>query len=153
MRSKLSRSVPMLIAAAALAFTTAVTAQESFEQEVEYRQGIMNILNFNVKNIGSMLKGKSPYDAEKIKTHASDIAAVSTLDIIAGFPEDSVSGESDALEDIWMDFETFEQKLQNFRKAAASMNIAAQSGDQAMVSAAMKDLGDTCKGCHRKFKN
>ena len=141
-----------LAAAIILASTTAV-AEESFEKEIEYRQGVMNILSWNMKNIGGMLKGKMPYDAEKIKTHAADIASVASLDIMAGFPEDSTSEDSSALEDIWMDFENFEQKMADFKKAADGMNKAAQTGDKAAVGQAMGPLGKSCKGCHKPFKN
>ena len=138
-----------------LCSTTSVAFAEegSFEKEIEYRQGYMNVLSWNMKNIGGMLKGKMPYDAEKIKTHAQDIAGASMMNILAGFPEDSESSDSDALADIWMDFEDFESKLVDFQKAAKNMNTAAQSGDKDAVGNAMKDLGKSCKGCHKKYKN
>ena len=142
-----------MLAAALLMASTATVAEDSFEQEIEYRQGVMNILSWNMKHLGGMLKGKMPYDAEKIKTHAADIASVASLDIIAGFPEDSTGEDSSALEDIWMDFETFEQKMADFQKAAKDMNMAAQSGDKDAVAKAMGPLGKSCKGCHKPFKN
>ena len=123
------------------------------ERAVEYRQGVMNILGWNMKSISGMLKGKMEYDAEKIKTHAHDIASVASLDIMSGFPEDSEHEDSAALADIWMDFENFEQKMADFRTAAEAMNTAAQSGDKAAVGNAMQGLGKSCKGCHKPFKN
>ena len=138
----------------AISLSSNLSAGEAgFDKEVEYRQAVMTVIAYNTKNIGDMLKGKKPYDAEKVKTHANDIASASTLDILSAFPEDSINDESDAMEDIWMDFETFEQKLKDFQTAASGINTAAQSGDQAAVGAAMKDLGASCKGCHKKFKN
>ena len=145
-----------ILALALLGGTTNIAMSEeegSFEKEIEYRQGVMNILSWNTKNISGMLKDKMPYDAEKVKTHAKDIASVSTLDILAGFPEDSESENSDALADIWMEFENFEKKLADFRKAASGINEAAQSGDKTAVANAMKELGQSCKGCHKKYKN
>ena len=143
------------LSAALLAATTTVTVAEegTFEKEMEYRQGAMNVLSWNMKNISGMLKGKMPYDAEKVKIHAKDIASVASLNLIAGFPEDSEHEDSAALADIWMDFEDFEQKMADFRKAADDMNAAAQSGDQAAVGNAMKGLGKSCKSCHKKYKN
>ena len=158
MRNYLSRTkiTSCLISFALLGSTagSAVADEEAaFEKEIEYRQGTMNILSWNTKAIGGMLKGKTPYDAEKVKTHAKDIASVASLDLLAGFPEDSESEDSAALADIWMDFDDFEQKMADFRNAASGLNSAAQSGDQASVGNAMKDLGKTCKGCHKKYKN
>jgi len=128
-------------------------ADADIEKAVEYRQGVMNILAWNTKIIGGMLKGKTEYDAEKIKTAAKDIASAASLDIIAGFPEDSEHEDSAALADIWLDYENFEQKMADFKSAADNMHTAAQSGDKMAVGNAMKDLGKSCKGCHKPFKN
>ena len=59
------------LAAAVLLVSTTAGADDSFEKEIEYRQGVMNILSWNTKHIGGMLKGKMPYDAEQIKTPCS----------------------------------------------------------------------------------
>jgi cytochrome c556 len=131
----------------------AATADSELEKTVEYRQGVMNILSWNSKAIGAMLKGEKAYDADSVKRHAADINRTAMLDIKAGFPEDSEHEDSAALADIWMDFATFEEKLTEFQNAAANLDKTAQSGDQAAVGAAMKDLGASCKGCHKKFKN
>lgn len=127
--------------------------EESFQKDIEYRQGMMNVLAWNMKTMGGMLKGKIPYDAEAMKTHANDVASVASLNMAAGFPEDSTSEDSDALADIWFDFEDFEAKIADLRSAATGMQKAAASGDQAAVGAAMKDLGASCKGCHKKYRN
>jgi cytochrome c556 len=154
MRKLFSRlSIPVTGIALLASASQAVIAEGSFEKEIEYRQGVMNILSWNSKAVGDMLKGKTPYDADKVKIHARDIASAASLDILSGFPEESESPESDALPDIWMDFGDFEQKLADFRNAADNFNTAAQSGDQATVGTAMKDLGAACKSCHKKYKN
>lgn len=137
-----------------LSANVAIAEEEgSFEKEIEYRQGVMNVLGWNTKAIGNMLKGKTEYDAEKVKVHARDIASAASLDLLPGFPEDSESEDSAAMTEIWMDFEDFEQKLADFRKAADEINAAAQSGDQASVGNSMKSLGKSCKSCHKKYKN
>jgi len=151
--NKLKNALGISLITAALLVSSSTFAEDSFEREIEYRQGVMNILSWNMKHIGGMLKGKMPYEAEKIKTHAADIASVASLDIMAGFPEDSTGEDSSALEDIWMDFENFEQKMADFKTAAKDMNMAAQSGDKAAVGKAMGPLGKSCKGCHKPFKN
>ena len=149
--TKLRFSMAATSLAALLA--TAPLAAGDFEKEIEYRQGIMNILSWNAKSIGGMLKGKTPFDAELIKTRATDIHRVAQLDIMAGFPEDSTSVDSSAMDEIWMDSDTFASKMSDFQSAAAALDKAAQSGDKASIGAAMKDLGASCKGCHKSFKN
>lgn len=145
-------TIPAMLASVMFFSVPLATASE-YEAEIDYRQGVMDILSYNAKQIGAMLKGNKPYDAEKIKTHAADIASVASLDILAGFPEDSTSADSSALEDIWLDFGTFKEKLNDFEVAAANLNKAAAGGDRGAIGQAMGALGDSCKGCHRPFKN
>ncbi len=144
---------PLIITALCAGMLTSAVSAGEFEKETEYRQGVMNILSWNSKAIGAMLKGDTEYDADSIKTHAADIKSTASLNIIAGFPEDSESEDSAALADIWMDFDDFKQKLSDFQLAAGVLDQAAQSADKAKVAAAMKDLGASCKGCHKKYKN
>lgn len=152
---KIRSTIPLLssLLCSALLIPINAAADSDLEKTVEYRQGVMNILSWNSKAIGAMLKGETAYDAESVKRHAADIHRTAMLDITAGFPEDSEHEDSAALADIWMDFATFEQKMTEFVDAAANLDKTAQNGDQAAVGAAMKDLGASCKGCHKKFKN
>jgi cytochrome c556 len=123
------------------------------ERALEYRQGVMNVFSWNMKAMGAMLKGKKPYDAETFARHANDLASAASLELLAGFPEDSDQGETDALPDIWLDFEGFTQKLEDLRTASRSLSEAAASGDKAAMGDAFGKTGKTCKGCHDSFKN
>jgi cytochrome c556 len=123
------------------------------ERTLEYRQSVMNVLSWNMKAMGAMMKGKKPYDAKAFARHANDLASAASLDLLAGFPEDSDKGETDALPDIWLDFEGFTQKLEDLRTASRSLSEAAASGDKAAMGAALGKTGKTCKGCHERFKD
>jgi cytochrome c556 len=123
------------------------------ERALDYRQGVMNVYSWNMKEMGAMLKGKKTYDAKAFARHANDLASAASLDLLAGFPEDSDKGETDALPDIWLDFEDFTQKLEDLRKASRSLSEAAASGDKAAMGDAFGKTGKTCKGCHDSYKN
>jgi len=142
-----------IISLTVLLLSPGIHASDDVGKAIEYRQGVMNVLSWNTKAIGSMLKGNTDYDAESIKTHAADINRAASLDILSGFPEDSTDPDSAAMDEIWMDFDNFKQKLADFRSAAASLDQTAQTGDKGAVGKAMKDLGASCKGCHKTFKN
>ncbi len=123
------------------------------ERALDYRQGVMNVFSWNMKAMGAMMKGKKPYDAEAFARHADDLAKAASLDLLAGFPEDSDQGETDALPDIWLDFEGFTQKLEALRTASRSLSKVAASGDKAAMGDALGKTGKSCKGCHDSFKN
>lgn len=123
------------------------------EQALEYRQGVMNVLGWNMKSMGAMMKGKKPYDKDAFARHAADLAQAASLDIAAGFPEGSDEGETDARVDIWLDFDDFEKKLEALREASRNLSEVAKAGDKAANGQALGDTGKTCKGCHDSYKD
>ncbi|MES9854061.1 MAG: cytochrome c [Candidatus Thiodiazotropha sp. L084R] len=123
------------------------------EKAVDYRQGVMNVFSWNMKAMGDMMKGKTSYDQKLFAEHAQELATAAKLNVLKGFPEDSESDESDALPDIWMDFEDFEDKYRQMGVAAKALNEAAQSGDKSVMGVALKKAGKGCKACHKKYKN
>jgi cytochrome c556 len=123
------------------------------EKAVEYRQGVMNVFSWNMKAMGDMMKGKTEFDQSRFAAHAEELANASKFKLMSGFPEDSESDESDALAEIWMDFEDFEAKYKDFGSAATALSKAAQGGDKGSMGAALKETGKSCKACHKKYKN
>ena len=123
------------------------------EKAVEYRQGVMEVFSWNMKAMGAMMKGKMAYDQKQFAEHAADLATASKLNLMGGFPEDSESEESDAMAEIWMDFEDFTSKYRDMGIATKALNEAAQGGDKSKMGMALKEVGKSCKACHKKYKN
>ena len=69
------------------------------------------------------------------------------------FPEGSDGGVSAASAEIWMDFEGFKNAANSFELAALSVVDAADQNDKEAIISAAKSVGNSCKSCHRKFKN
>ena len=123
------------------------------ERAIEYRQAVMNVMGWNMKPMGAMMKDKMPYDAAAFARHAKDLASAASVDLISGFPEDSDAGETDALPDIWLDFEDFKQKFQNLQNSSNNLNEAVSAKDQGKIKAAFAELGKACKACHKAYKD
>jgi cytochrome c556 len=142
-----------VISAGLLATTTAQADEGvSVQKSVDYRTSYMTLLGWHSKPMIKMLKGEAEFDDEAFLSHASQLAAVSKLDLLMAFPEDSTTDDSAAMSEIWFDFEDFEQKFADFRAAGAQLGEAAGSGDVAATKQAFSGFGDTCKGCHKKYK-
>ena len=152
------RKTRALLCVLALAVFGAMAAQahsdndDSVQRAIDYRTAYMTVLNWNARPMGKMLKGEMPFDEQAFLQHARDLSSASTLELLSGFPEGSVTEDSAALEEIWFDWKDFEQKFADFRTAAASLGEAAGSGDVDATKAAFGKVGDTCKACHKKFK-
>jgi cytochrome c556 len=130
-----------------------IVGADDIEKAIEYRQGVMNVFSWNMKAMSEMMKGKIPYDQGVFARHAKDLAVASRLDLMPGFPEDSESQESDALPEIWMEFDDFKAKHKALGEATEKLNGAAAKGDKAALGEALEQTGKACKACHKKYKN
>ena len=125
-----------------------------FARQIEYRQSVMNVFAWNLKPMGAMVQGKAPFDAERFAKYAHELAVASGLDLLSGFPEDSDAGdETDALAEIWLDFEDFAQKFEDLRASARSLDQAAQSSDENSKKAAFDKVAKSCKACHKAYRD
>jgi cytochrome c556 len=139
--------------ASTLYFMAPMAWAGEIEKAVDYRQGVMNVLSWNMKAMSDMMKGKIPFDQKVFAHHARDLASASGLNLMSGFPEDSESEESDALPEIWMDFDDFEAKYKKLGEAAGNLSGVAINGDKASLGKALENTAKTCKACHKKYKN
>ena len=149
-------SVAVLPLALGALFLFAAGAGESradaVEAAIDYRSSVMTVFRWNLKPMGSMAKGEQPYDQAVFAAHARDLAAASSLNVLAGFPEDSDLGETDAKAEVWMNWEDFEAKYRDFKTEAAKLAEVASDGDRDRVMAQFKVTADACKACHKQYK-
>lgn len=119
---------------------------------IKYRQAQMTLIGANFKPVIAMLKGEAEWNADAVKGMAADLAAVVELNGKRGFPKGSDEGKTKAKKAIWENMEDFGQKMGEFKTAALKFNEVAQAGDKATIGAQVKELGKTCKACHKEYK-
>lgn len=144
-----------IIATLTIALVLPIYAQahdDATDRAVEYRQGLMEVLGWNMKAMAAMLKGKQPFDQATFARRARDLNAAAHLDMLAGFPEDSVSDESDAKDEIWLDWENFTAKLDALRTKSEALAAAAAKGEKGALGGALSDVGKACKSCHKAYR-
>jgi cytochrome c556 len=151
LRTLKSRLRPAALVAAAVAWMPIVSAGPT-EDAIEYRQAVMGVYSFSAGQMADMAKGKVPFDAAAFQTRAKDLAAAAGLDVLAGFPEDSVSDDSDAKDEIWLNWADFESKLEDLRTQSAKLAEVAAGGDEAAMKAQLDETRGTCKACHDDYK-
>ena len=69
------------------------------------------------------------------------------------FPEGSGVGDTKARAEIWANFDDFTALSKANETAANKLVTAAKSGDPGAMMASLKNLGSSCKACHRSYKN
>jgi len=119
---------------------------------IKYRQAAFSMISVQISDMGAMLKGKVPFDAEQFKMRANNAAALSKMPWEA-FYEGTDKGETSALSVVWSENETFMKKASEFQQYTDELAVAAQSGDKAVIGKAFGAWAKRCKDCHKKFKD
>jgi len=132
-----------------------VSANSAFKEPsdaIEYRQAAFSMISVQIGDMGAMLKGKVPFDAEQFKKRANNAAALSKMPWEA-FYEGTDKGDTAALAAVWSENDTFMKKATAFQQYADELAVAAQSGDKAVIGKAFGAWAKGCKDCHKQFKD
>ncbi len=154
-----------------------VAAHDSATGVVKERMEKMERFEELIERVFAMIHGEMTYDAGAVRRAAEEIQAGSGQHMIALFPEGSSGSPSEAKDDIWRDFETFENLA--FSLERWSGELAAQADgrprgtlpkkweDAEMGPAMMKGGGmmrnsgpvfaawhvaASCNACHAEFR-
>ncbi|TGD74719.1 cytochrome c [Mangrovimicrobium sediminis] len=145
-------SLPVL--AAGLAVSLQAPAHLDDKQPMQsYRQSWFALVGMNFGTLASMVKGDMPWNDEMAKTAASDLSALTQMDVSRAFPPGTEKGTTRAKPEIWEEFDDFKADLAELQEAVAALQVAADSGDKKAIAAAVGETGKTCKGCHDEFKS
>jgi cytochrome c556 len=133
--------------------TLAYAASPAIVSAIKARQANFKEIGGAFKTVNDEIKSGAPNFAS-VRPAAREVAlraAGQAKYFVRGSgPE---SGEKTrALPTIWTDPAGFGQANANFVRAAAALDVAAQKGDVAALTAARTALGGACKACHDKFR-
>ncbi|WP_394391993.1 c-type cytochrome [Shewanella woodyi] len=121
------------------------------DDAIEYRQSAFSLLAYNFGDMGAMLKGKKPFDAEVFAMRAENVAALSKLPL-EGFTPGSDKGDTEALPKVWTEKADFDAKMLQLQKDSAALAIAAKADDKKALKQAFMTTAKNCKGCHDSYK-
>ncbi|WP_299492227.1 cytochrome c [uncultured Shewanella sp.] len=155
MRKKLTLSLLAILTSTAMTVSIADTSPSTNfkkpEDAVKYRQSAFSMMAYNFGDIGTMLKGKKPYNAASVITRAENVAALSKLPL-EGFVQSDGLDQRDALDKIWTEKAKFNEKMKTLQQSASMLVVAAKSGDRKAVQKAFMTTGKSCKSCHDDYK-
>lgn len=138
------------IYAVVLAALTASANAEEPENYIKYRQAMMKAIGGHMGASTQIVRGKVSPEGD-LAMHAKTLAELSAK-LTRLFPEGSDFGETKAKAEIWDNWDKFEQAAAEAKKATAEFANAVAGGDAAQISAAHKEVGKACKGCHEDFR-
>jgi len=110
------------------------------------RYELMEEIGSHAKNIGNTIRaGKTDGVAESAKAIRDRSERIPGL-----FPAGSTHPNSRAKDEIWTDWQGFEEDASALSKAAAELGQAAQSGQD--VGPVSRRMFEACKSCHQRFR-
>jgi len=141
--------------AAALLATAAGTAvaQQKPEDEIRYRQSVMNVIGRAMGPMGAMAQGKAPFNAAVAQKNSALVESLMALPWNSFGPGTDFGAPTKAGPKVWSDAAKFRQAAENAQKAVASLAAAARTGDEGKFKAAFAEVPKSCNGgCHDDFR-
>jgi cytochrome c556 len=133
-------------------FTTLALAHEGATGVVKERMDLMKGQQKDMKLIGDMAKGKTPFDAAKAAAAARDLG-VTAKKIADLFPQGSNGHPSDAVDAIWKDWDHFTANAKDLETSADALATSLDGALDKDWKAAFGKVTDVCKSCHEDFRS
>ena len=121
---------------------------------VKQRMDAMTEIKDASKAIREMARAERAMDfeqAQKLARSVIDHAANMT----SLFPDTKASrhgAKTEALPEIWQQWDKFSASADELEQAATKALQAAQAEDRDSLNGAIRDMGRTCKSCHKQFR-
>lgn len=118
-----------------------------------YRQAEMMAIAKTFKAMSMIAKGEVLRPQGEFIGHAESLHNLS-LDFVSQYPAGTAHGQAktEARPEIWTDAAGFAAAAAAFETATAQVLAAAKISDNEAVKAGMGAIGQSCGGCHEKFR-
>lgn len=123
------------------------------EKAQQLRQAPMKLIANNFGFMNAMMKGKVDWNDGEFLARGRELGAMGQLDLMRGYLEDSYEGKTRAKPDVDLDREDFESKMDKFESQLQGIGQAANRHKVDVLKNKVKELGKSCKSCHKKYKS
>ncbi|MFM2324050.1 MAG: hypothetical protein RL244_929 [Pseudomonadota bacterium] len=152
-RSMSLQSCALALGALLASSIVAAEGPSPAERAIEYRKAVYTVIGGNFGPVGAVLQGKAPYNAADVRVRAERVAFMAGLAAEA-FPDISKTGDTKAKPEIWTDPAGFKKAMEALATSTTALVdlLKTDQTDSAAFKAAAGKVGESCKGCHDKFK-
>jgi len=151
---KIAQLLAASLSLTVLAGTASAQVIGKMEDQVRWRQSAYHTMAWSMARIKANVEGT--YNKDQVAEAANVIAAIANSKMGALYQPGSDKGkgwkETRLKSEFFTDKETLGKVAGAFGKEANEMAKVAAAGDAAAVKAQFGKLGDSCKGCHDKFR-
>lgn len=140
------------IASLATCVAGTVLAQAKPEEEIRYRQSVMNVIGRAFTPMVNMAQEKIPYNKDVVTKNTQ------IIDTLAGLPWSAFGAGTEkgaptkADLKVWSEQGKFKESSEKMQQSVAKLSQTVKGGDEKAIKTAIGDLGKTCKSCHDDFR-
>jgi cytochrome c556 len=144
----------LFAAALAVVFAGSASAQQGPkpEDEIRYRQSVMNVQGRAMGPMGAMAQGKAPFNAAVAQKNSALLDSLMGLAWNSFGPGTDKGAPTRADAKIWSDAAGFKRAAEDAQKAVAQLAAVAKDGDETKFKSAFGAVGKACKGCHDDYR-
>lgn len=142
--------LPTLVACFAAGFSTMAAGAGTPADAIKYRKAVMNALAAHIGAYSMISFGKVEHQGH-LKAHANALADLGAQSKVL-FPVGTDAGDTAALPLIWKEPDQFGKLAADLETSTARLRDAVNAGDKAGQMAAFKAVGESCKGCHDRYR-
>ena len=148
---KLIFLVVILMSVVSLRLT--VQAHEGAKGVVKQRMDAMKTMASSMKSLHAIATGKAKFDLDKVKTNTSAIRNVGGEKLLKMFPQGSVMSPSEAKPEIWENWPTYVNLVENLSQKLDAMDaVLSTAVTRAEFYSTFMGLSQTCSNCHKRFR-
>jgi len=140
----------LAFAVVAMGVAAGVLAQVKPEDQIRYRQSVMNVMGRSFGALNAMAKGEAPYTKDAAARNAAIVEMMSGLPAPAFGAGTEKGAPTKADMKIWSEGEKFKTAYE--KMVGEVKKLPAAAGDEATLKAQVGEVGKACKGCHDDFR-
>ncbi len=141
------RPLPYLLIAALGLGSTALAHEGVKDPNVKAWMHAMGLAGKASKDLGNMAKGTAAYDAETAAKAKATLINVSGS-VADLFETQSADPKSEALPAIWENYDDFIAKAASMKAVATALDVSSSDS----IRLGIRDLGQSCRSCHRAYR-
>jgi len=146
----MKRSISMIIFGCLICYSYTVFSQDDSDDVIKYRQNMMATISMHYKSLRLLSAGRITQPDQWLP-QAQGLNNMAKM-ISTAYPEESDFGETDAKESIWENKADFNQKADDLVKFSGKLVSLIDHGEQKQVAEMMRKVGQSCKNCHKKYR-
>ena len=142
----------LLVGSTTLFFAVNSIGSSFVEEAVQTRIEMFKSSGANIKKLSKLIRsGDISASVELVEFHVKWSEDMSRLFPVGS--EASTSNGSDASSDIWRDSKGFRKRVDQYNFSATELNEALKSKNISSINENFKNLVESCKNCHKRFRN